>query len=298
MKLTLITAAVLAGTALLPAAEKAPFSYHLSSSSERISSDKPVTAEAPVCFSPDKESKFGPCLTITLKDPEPETMYRIRADFRTSERFHYRDLLRSPEKWPNCFPAGKGVMTFYIMSGKQRKAVAAMSFPKNCGKVEIRELSVEKIAPGEYQANLLCGDGLEPGFWYGHWGARDNCIPILKKDSDSPFGTILHFPASADGDGHKTTLPLPFLPDRNYVLSFWVRSDTPATLSCQVAFGNIGFTRFAVKKEWTQVKLTAKTPAQAPESGMWLMFLNLKNQILPAFELGGVDFRYVNPESK
>ena len=297
MKITLTAAALLSGALLLPATEKVPFSYGVSGAKETVWSDKGVVPGKPVRFSPNETNQYGPLLAVNPSNPDPDTMYRVRVDLKGAKSFHYRDGVRSPRKWTNEFRPGRGVMTFYIMSNAQKKAVAAMVFPKNSGTIEIRALSVEKITPGEYTANLLCNDALEPGFWYGHWGARDNCFPVLKKDSDSPLGSILSFPASAEGDGHKTTLPLPFLPDRKYELSFWIRSDTPTTISCQVAYGNIGFTAIAVKKEWTQVKLSARTPAEMPEGSMWLMFLNLKNQVLPAFDLGGVDFHYLNPES-
>ena len=157
--------------------------------------------------------------------------------------------------------------------------------------VEIRQLVIEKLSVGDLTENVLPVEGLEPGFWYSIWGKRDNCFPVLKQETNSPEGKILQFAALKKEDGKIVTMPLPFLSGRKFELSFWIRGKEKFVGMAQVTKTTCR-THFAVGKEWKEIKLSGMTPEKLPDRDPQLMLFDWTRP-LPAFEIGGVNFRYL-----
>ena len=275
------------GTVLLSAAESVGYKWNLYNiEGKNQYGEKLITPEQPATFSPDQESRGGAGMTVTFADAEPEALYRVRIDCRSNgpAGFHYR--LKGGGKWVHFVPVNKGMVTLFVRPLTEKENGIQLSF---------RSITVEKIEPREYTSNLLVNDGLEPGFWRCAWGKEkkdDTFIAQLKKDRKSPMGKVLLLPETQLDDGHKATLPLPFLPKRKYEISFWLRGSESAAFLCQIAYGGLKHNQIGLKPEWTEYKFTGETPEEAPEHGMWLMFLRFKDGT-PAFEVGGVDFHYL-----
>lgn len=285
---TLFLAAVLFGsTALLHAAEAVPFAIQMNGTTEAIRSEGPVTPQKSITAVRNEKSKWGMSLSLSLKKTEPDTMYRIRFDVKGAP---FADV-RLGDSVRRC-AAGKGIVTLFHVSGSSDPKQWRLNFPKEAGQIEISGLSVDKISPEEYCSNLLVNEGLEPGFWHGIWGKQDGCFPKLLEKEDSPGGKVLHFDAAKPDDGFKATMTLPFLPDRKYEVSFWIRSDTPDLILWQLAYGGIKHTRIRIGREWSEVRMTGTTPEKEHKNGMFLMFFKNK-QTLPEFEIGGVNFHYL-----
>ena len=290
MKLELIASLLIASTAFLHAAEQIPFSYHMTGTTENISGNGPVTPQKTVQASVNEDEKWGMTLRIEPKKTESDTMYRIRLDVKGASMVKFRDDVH-PVNNANL-SAGRGVITVFGITDDSNPGRWKFFIDKKYEKIEINSLTVEKIQPEEYYSNLLPDEGLEPGFWHGIWGKRDGCFPKLVENENSPEGKLLHFDAAKPGDGHKATMPLPYLPGRKYEISFWIRGNEEALISWQVAYGGIKTTRLGLKKEWTHVKMSGETPDREHQGGMFLVFVG-KSAPLPEFDLGGVDFHYV-----
>ena len=229
-----------AGALLLSAAEPVGYAWVLYGIAGKNKSDsKPITQEQPLAFSPDMNSKWGAGLTVNFDKVEPQALYRIRIDCKSNSPagFHYR--LKKSSKWVCFIPMNKGPATLFVRPGSEKENGILFSFGKKSGQLEIRSISVEKITPEEYTSNLLVDDGLEPGFWCSIWGKDNTLSTQLKKDTKSPQGKVLLLPATQLEQGHKGTLPLPFLPKRKYEISFWLRSSEPAAIMCQIVYGGL-----------------------------------------------------------
>ena len=273
--------------ALLHAMEAVPFTFQMNGTTEAIRSEGPVTPQKKITAVRNENNKWGMSLSISPKKTEPNTMYRIRFDVKGAPFA----IVKLGEFARRC-AVGKGIVTLFHVSGNSEQEQWRFSFAKEVGEIEISHFSIDKISPEEYCSNLLVNEALEPGFWQGIWGKRDGCFPKLVEEENSPNGKILRFDAANPGDGHKTTMTLPFLPDRKYEISFWIRSNTPDLISWQLAYGGIKHTRLRIEKEWTEVRMIGTTPEKEHKNGMFLMFFRSK-QPLPEFEIGGVDFHYL-----
>ena len=284
------------GTMQLSAAEPVGYKWNLYNiEGKNQYGETPITPEQPAVFSPDQETRWGAGLTVHFTDVEPEALYRVRIDCKSTgpAGFHYR--LKGAGKWVSFVPVNKGVVTLFVRPLTEKENGIQLSFGKKGGPLEIRSITVEKLNPQEYTSNLLVNDGLEPGFWRCAWGKEkkeDTFSVQLKKDRKSPMGEVLLLPETQLDDGHKSTLLLPFLPKRKYEISFWLRSSEPAAIMCQIVYGGLKHSQIGLKTEWTEYKFTGETPEEAPKNGMWLMFLRFKDGT-PAFEVGGVDFHYL-----
>lgn len=287
MKTFFFAAAIFGSMTLLHAAEAVPFAFRMNGTTEAIRSEAPVTPQKSITAVRNENNKWGMSLTVSPKKTEPNTMYRIRFDVKGAP-FAAVKLGKSAGR---C-AVGKGIVTLYHVSDSSEPERWQFNFAKSVEKIEISHLSVDKISPEEYCSNLLVDEALEPGFWHGIWGKRDGCFPKLVEEENSPNGKLLHFDATKPGDGHKASMLLPFLPDRKYEISFWIRSDTPDLILWQVAYGGIKHTRLRIGREWTEVRMSGTTPEKEPKGGMFLMFFRSK-QPLPEFEIGGVDFHYL-----
>ena len=287
MKTSFFAAILFGSAALLHAAEAVPFAFQMNGTSEVIRSEGPVTPQKSVTAVRNEKNKWGMSFSLSLKKTEPNTMYRIRFDVKGAP-FVFVKLGDSVRR---C-AVGKGIVTLFHVSGRSDPERWQFNFAKSVGKIEISHLSVDKISPKEYCSNLLVNEALEPGFWQGIWGKRDGCFPKLVEEENSPNGKLLHFGAAKPGDGFKATMTLPFLPDRKYEISFWIRSNTPDLILWQIAYGGIKHTRLHIGKEWSEVRMIGTTPEKEHKNGMFLMFFKDK-QPLPEFEIGGVDFHYM-----
>lgn len=290
MKLLPIASLLIGSIAWLHAAEPVPFSYRMLGAAERVVGDGPIAPQNAVKASVKEDGKWGMQLRIELKKTEPNTMYRIRFEAKGAAGVHFRDDT-FPEKNTRV-AAGKGIITLFGSSDDAKPGCWGLVFAREFKQVEIPYLAVEKIAPEEYSRNLLADEGLEPGYWHGLWGKQDGCCPKLIEEEESPAGKLLRFAAGKPGDGHPSTMPLPYLPGRKYEISFWIRGNTEDMIRWQVAFGGIKLTRIGLKKTWTQVKMTGMTPDKERRGGMFLMFVG-NNKPLPEMEIGGVDFHYL-----
>ena len=283
------------GTIVLSAAEFIEYKWVLSGiEGKNQYGPQPITPEKPLTFSPDQNGRWGSGLAVTFGKVELEALYRVRIDCTAQEQpagFHYR--LKGAGKWTSYVPVNNGPVTLFVRPLSEKENGIQLSFGKKGKSLEIRSITVEKISPEEYTSNLLPDDGLEPGFWHRAWGKGDDEFFVeLKKDPKSPMGKVLVLPETQAGEGHKATLPLPFLPKRKYEISFWLRGSESAAFMCQIVYGGLKPAKLGLKTEWTEYKFTGETPEEAPEHGMWLMFLRFKAGT-PAFEVGGVDFHYL-----
>lgn len=297
MKHFFVTMVMLGCLISLNAAETVFFSYQMNGTTERVNGNGPITASQNVTATRNENNEWGMGLTIEPKKAKTDVLYRIRLEVDGASQFFFKDHVLFPDRFDR-FPAGKGTITFFGFASKEKNIPWEFRFEKRTSQIKIKQLTVEEISPSEYGSNLLVNDGLEPGFWRGIWGKRDGCLPKLIETEISSAGEILHFDAGKQGDGWKTTFPLPFLPERKYEISFWIRSNNPEIILWQLVRGGISHTRLALKKEWSEVRMTGVTPKQLKKGGMMLMFFRTDKKQLPEFEIGGVDFHYIDNSTK
>lgn len=295
MKKTIIT---LISAAVLPlfAAENVPFTWNAWNTEGKNSRGKTVITEKDkVKLEWNESSQYGIHFQIQIPEVKDGAYYRLVLGMKTEQpaSFLYRTLQKGKKNWDGGILNDGAPKVFYLIGNKAEQCIGWMfSLDKKCA-VEITQLSVEVLSENEVKNNIVYQDGLVPGLWRGLWGKKpmEFPMPVVKKETASPNGEYLHFEAPKAA-GFPTLLPFPFIPDKDFECSIWLRSTGKGQFRMQI-LNSTGSLSFGFKKEWTEYKFKGKTSAK--HSWNALCFMIVPSGIaLPAFDMGGISFRYVN----
>ena len=298
MKTMIIT---LISVAILPlfAAENIPFTWQAWNTDGKTSKGETAITEKTKVRLKRKNSKSGISIQIKIPEVEDGIYYRLVLCMKaeTSEPFLVRAMQKEKKNW-DCTILNDGALKVFYLIGNQAKQCDGwriyLGGEKKCS-VELTQLSVERLSENEVKGNIVYKAGLVPGLWRGLWGKKpaEFPIPVLKKEKGSPNGEYLHFDVPK-ATGFPSLLPFPFIPEKDFECSIWLRSNGNGKFRMQI-LNSTGSLSFGFKKEWTEYKFKGKTPAQHSWNALCFMIVTPDaGSELPAFDLGGISFRYVN----
>lgn len=292
---TQIIALVSAVVLPLFAAENVPFTWFATNATGRTSGKVIISETNKIKLECNKDSKYGIGVQVLIPNVEDGTFYRLVLGMKTneSEYFLERFLQTGKRSWDiGALTAGE-LKTFYLIGNKAEKNNGwAISMNTKCS-VELTQLSVEKLTLEEVKSNLIYKDGLVPGLWHGLWGKKQKefSLPVLKQETASPNGEFLHFNDPGKDTGFPSMLPLPFIPNKEFECSIWLRSSGKGKFNMQFLNTNAR-KEFGFKNEWTEYKFKGKTNLEYAWNTLCFMITSSGNEI-PAFDMGGITFRYI-----
>lgn len=296
MKTTIIT---LISAAILPlfAAENIPFIWQALNTDGKNSKGKTVITENNKVKLKYKSPQYGIHIQITIPEVKDGAYYRLVLCMKTETpvTFIERTMQKGKKDWDSRILNDGALKVFYLIGNKAKQCNGWMFYlAKKCN-VELTQLSVEVLSENEVKNNIVYQVGLVPGLWRGLWGKKpmEFPMPVVKKETASPNGEYLHFEAPKAA-GFPTLLPFPFIPDKDFECSVWLRSNEKGQFRMQI-LNSTGSLSFGFKKEWTEYKLKGKTLSQPSLNAPCFMIVSANSDSeLPAFDFGGISFRYVN----
>ena len=183
----------------LPAAEQVLFRYRITGAKKLITGNAPVDKTASVSAECSPQSK-GLHLYVDVSNAEDGALYRLIFQVKTAEslKFFEREMHSGKESWNTTSSTADGLRTFYMHAQKDAKYNTWSIAFSGKSKIEIIQLTVEKLTQEDLNTNLVYQDGLLPELWQKIWhkdGMGDKFLPpVLKREAASPCGTVLSFP--------------------------------------------------------------------------------------------------------
>ena len=166
------------------------------------------------------------------------------------------------------------------------------------GELALKDIEVEQLNQDDLSKNLLPNDGLNVASWVGRWG-KTRLIPQLVAVNDSSFGDKAIKVKDALHMEHLATIDLPAIPGAELVAEFWMKSDAPSKLNCQVTNGLFGKKMsFGLYNEWKKMNYSTTIPDDVGKKpNLWLMFFR-DGQNTCTYYISKFDIHYNFTKSK